>query len=51
MRERIWQRIATDLDIEQLSTLYKTISLQEVPRAAEQVLAGKHDGRYVIAIN
>ncbi|SHO51324.1 acrylyl-CoA reductase (NADPH) [Desulfopila aestuarii] len=47
-REQAWQRIVRDLDLAKLESLVSEISLQEVPAAAEAILAGKIRGRTIV---
>ncbi len=49
-RQQAWQRIAEDLDFSKLETLSNEINLEEVPAAAEAILAGKIRGRTVVKI-
>lgn len=49
-REQAWQRLARDLDLEKLESLATEISLEQLPEAAEAILAGKVRGRTVVAI-
>lgn len=43
-----WERLATDLDTDLLESMTTTISLDDVPRAAEEILAGRVRGRVVV---
>ena len=47
-RLQIWQRLATDLRIENLEKLTHIIKLAEVPNQAEAMLAGKTFGRTLV---
>ncbi len=49
-RQQAWQRIAEDLDLSKLETLSNEINLEEVPAAAEAILAGTIRGRTVVKI-
>jgi len=49
-RQQAWQRIAEDLDFSKLEILSNEISLEEVPAAAEAILAGTIRGRTVVKI-
>ncbi len=50
LRERIWQRLATGLDLNQLEPITRTIPLAELPRHARELLAGKVRGRLAVEI-
>jgi len=50
LRMEAWQRIATDLDLEKLAAMSETISLRDVIKAGEDIVAGKVRGRLVVAI-
>ncbi len=50
-REQAWNRLAQDLDMGKLERMMETISLRDVPRYAEQILAGKVRGRVVVDLN
>jgi acrylyl-CoA reductase (NADPH) len=49
-RQQAWQRIAEDLDFSKLETLSNEIGLEDVPAAAEAILAGTIRGRTVVKI-
>jgi acrylyl-CoA reductase (NADPH) len=49
-RAQAWQRLGRDLDRGKLAMMTRTIRLDEVPRAAEEILAGRVRGRLVVAI-
>jgi acrylyl-CoA reductase (NADPH) len=51
LRLQAWARLAVDLDLDKLSRTTKLISLSEVPDLANQVLAGKVQGRTVVDVN
>ncbi len=46
-----WERLATDLDTDLLESMTTTISLDEVPHAAAEILAGRVRGRVVVDLN
>lgn len=46
-----WQRLATDLPVEKLDAITITARLEDLPRLAEEILAGKVRGRVVIDLN
>ncbi|MBG1230828.1 MDR family oxidoreductase [Aestuariivirga litoralis] len=46
-----WERLARDLDMAKLHTLTTTVGLSDVPRVAEDIVAGKTRGRVVVDIN
>lgn len=48
LRRQAWQRLAGDLDLDHLAVMTRTISLDEVIPAADDVLAGKVRGRIVV---
>ncbi|WP_025732750.1 MDR family oxidoreductase [Carnimonas nigrificans] len=50
-RDNAWQRLAHDIDLEQLDRLTRTIALPEAIGAAEELLAGKVRGRLVVDVN
>jgi acrylyl-CoA reductase (NADPH) len=47
-RERAWDRLARDLDATKLRTLTNHVSLDAVPKIAEEILAGRVRGRVVV---
>ncbi len=49
-RIQAWNRLATDLDLDKLAAMTRTIPLSEVRKAAEDILAGKVRGRLVVEI-
>lgn len=49
--ERVWGRLAKDLDMEKLDTITQIISLKEIPQASKDILAGKVRGRIVVDLN
>ena len=49
-RRQAWTRLARDLERGKLQMMTKTIRLEDVPRAAEEILAGRVRGRLVVAI-
>ena len=49
-RRQAWARLAQDLERGKLQMMTKTIRLDEVPHAAEEILAGRVRGRIVVAI-
>ena len=49
--ERVWGRLAEDLDMEKLDTMTQIISLKDVPQASNDILAGKVRGRIVVDLN
>jgi NADPH len=46
-----WERLATDLDTDLLESMTTTISLDEVPHTAAEILAGRVRGRVVVDLN
>jgi len=51
VRSQIWQRLATDLHIGQLSRIAHTVPFPELPQVFPMMLQGKQHGRSVIEIN
>ena len=49
--ERVWGRLAKDLDMDKLDTMTQTISLRDVPQASTDIIAGKVRGRIVVDLN
>lgn len=49
-RRDAWARLARDLDIAKLDAMTEEASLDDVPRLAEEILAGQVRGRTVIAV-
>ena len=49
-RIEAWSRLARDLDRGKLAAMTATVPLAEVPRIAEQILAGKVRGRVVVEV-
>jgi len=49
-REQAWQRLAQDLDMNLLEDLSFELDFAELPRAAEEILAGKIRGRAIVKI-
>lgn len=49
-RNRAWQRIVSDLDLEKLEVLTSEISLEDIPAMAEAILDGKVKGRTVVKV-
>jgi acrylyl-CoA reductase (NADPH) len=49
-REKAWERLARDLDVEKLAAVTSHARLDDLPRLAEEILAGKVRGRVVVDI-
>ncbi len=49
-RELAWNRLARDLDLKELASLTTHVKLDEVPRVANEIVAGKVRGRVVVDI-
>jgi acrylyl-CoA reductase (NADPH) len=47
-REAAWNRLARDLDMNKLKSLTTHVKLEDVPRVAEDIVAGKVRGRVVV---
>ena len=50
-RAEAWARLARDLDLGRLKTLTQRVALGDVPRLAEEILAGQVRGRVVVDVN
>jgi acrylyl-CoA reductase (NADPH) len=46
-----WARLATDLDVDRLSSMVSTIGLDEVPSVCQELLKGTVRGRVVVDVN
>ena len=46
-----WERLARDLDMAKLHALTSTVKLDDVPRVAAEIVAGKVRGRVVVELN
>jgi acrylyl-CoA reductase (NADPH) len=51
LRERIWQRLAAELDGDRLEAMARVVTLKEVLSLGPDILAGKIRGRVVVAVN
>jgi acrylyl-CoA reductase (NADPH) len=49
-RKIAWQRLASDLDLDLLDSLSFDLDFADLPRAAEDILAGKIRGRAVVKV-
>ena len=49
-RERLWQRLATDLKIEDLESLVTEVSLSDVEKSVQAILAGQVAGRHIVDV-
>ncbi|MGO1593970.1 MAG: hypothetical protein ACTHW1_06780 [Ancrocorticia sp.] len=49
-RERVWQRLAADLDKSVLDSMTTEIGLQDVFARAQDILQGRVRGRTVVAV-
>jgi acrylyl-CoA reductase (NADPH) len=49
-RQIAWNRLAKDLDLDQLEQMIIEIPFEELPAAAEAILEGKVRGRTVVKI-
>jgi acrylyl-CoA reductase (NADPH) len=45
-----WQRLARDMDLGKLATMTGTITLAQLPAAADALLAGRTRGRSVVEL-
>jgi acrylyl-CoA reductase (NADPH) len=50
-RTEAWARLARDLDLGRLETMTRKAALADVPRLAEEILAGQVRGRVVVDVN
>ena len=50
-RQRAWDSLAELLDLDQLQDIYQVRPMSDVPELANQILAGKIQGRIVIDVN
>lgn len=50
-RVAAWSRLAANLPIERFDSMTRTVSLSEVPKIGEQILAGQVRGRVVVDLN
>jgi acrylyl-CoA reductase (NADPH) len=50
-REAAWARIARDLDLAKLASLTQMVGLSDVPRVAQDIVAGKIRGRVVVDVS
>ena len=50
-REEAWKRLATDLDMKKLEAMSFRAKLDDVPKLATDILAGKVRGRAVVDVN
>ncbi|ARO34349.1 quinone oxidoreductase YhdH/YhfP family protein (plasmid) [Rhizobium sp. NXC14] len=50
VRERAWQRLATDLDLEKLSSTISVVGLADVGTVARDMLSGKVRGRTLVDV-
>jgi acrylyl-CoA reductase (NADPH) len=51
LRRNLWKRLASEFDLDLLDEITRTIPFSEVPRAAEDILAGRLHGRTVVEIS
>lgn len=51
LRERIWQRLATDLRPRHLARIRHVEPFEALPRVVEDLIAGRNKGRAVIAVD
>jgi alcohol dehydrogenase len=50
LRERLWQRLATDLRPRHLERIRNVVPFEALPRVIEEVIAGRNRGRNVISL-
>ena len=51
LRQKIWQRLATDLYPQKLDLLAQTVAFENLPQIFPKLLSGESRGRYVIKIS
>lgn len=51
LRQRAWQRLASDLDLAKLASTTRDIGLGDVPAVAAQMLQGTSKGRTLVDVN
>ncbi len=51
LRQIVWNRLARDLDLGKLESLTTTVGLNDVPKVAAEIIAGKVRGRVVVDVN
>jgi acrylyl-CoA reductase (NADPH) len=50
-RQQAWDRLVRDLDMAKLHALSTTVGLSDIPRVAEDIVAGKTRGRVIVNVN
>jgi acrylyl-CoA reductase (NADPH) len=50
LRERIWQRLATDLRPRHLENIRRVVPFTDLPAAVDDLIAGRNRGRVVVAV-
>lgn len=50
LRKELWKKMAGEWKLDKLSGAIKTVTLEQLPEAIEQVLAGTHKGRALVQI-
>jgi acrylyl-CoA reductase (NADPH) len=50
-REKAWQRLARDLDLNKLAKITRLEPMSKLPQLAQDILAGKIQGRIVVDVN
>lgn len=50
IRQKLWQRLATDLKPEKLDQITREITLEELPQALKDILQGKLTGRTIVKL-
>jgi acrylyl-CoA reductase (NADPH) len=48
LRQKAWNRLARDLPVEKLDVMTRVVALEEIPKLAKEIVAGKIKGRIVI---
>ncbi|MFV0391766.1 MAG: YhdH/YhfP family quinone oxidoreductase [Paludibacteraceae bacterium] len=51
LREKLWQKLATDWKPDNLMKIYNEITLNELPNAINQILKGQLKGRTIVKLN
>ena len=50
IRQKLWQRFATDLKPDKLDQITREITLEELPQALKDILQGKLTGRTIVKL-
>jgi acrylyl-CoA reductase (NADPH) len=50
LRRMVWQRLSADLDLKKLDGMTTTVGFGDIPKVADDILAGQVRGRVVVDI-